>query len=143
MWVIKRHRKIGMNFTNLLGFFAHIAYLTLQAIPNTYTDSAFRVYDRDIRQLVQEKGLEEFKVGNQEVSLLHFNIANTKPIRDSRKPFRSYNPVYRNLNKLRGYCYAYNYTRDGCSNPECRYDHKCINCHSKDHPQQSCTAKRF
>ena len=80
-----------MSSINILGVVGHISYLTLQAIPGTYTDSAFRGYDKDIRQLARDNGLSEFKLGNQEVSLLHFNVENTKTIRDLHRPWRSGN----------------------------------------------------
>ena len=56
MWLLKRNKKLNMSQNNILGVVGHIAYLALQAIPGMYTDSAFRGYDKDVRQLARDNG---------------------------------------------------------------------------------------
>ena len=38
-----------------------------------------------VREKVKEKGLKQFKMGDHELSLLHFNLVNAKTLKDSKK----------------------------------------------------------
>ena len=136
-----------MRYEHLIGFMSQLAYITLHAIAGTYKDNAFTGYDKEIRQQVREDGLDKFTMGNQSISLLHFTLENTKTVRETRRAnpsSKTFTTPFKNLNRPRGYCYAYNYTKEGCSGEDvCGYVHKCIACHSTNHPFQSCPKRKF
>ena len=144
LWGVKRARKVGMNMADLQNYIGHLCYMTMHATTNTFTDEAFRGYDRAIREKVKEKGIKCFKMGDNNVSLLHFNLDNARSIRDVKRPMYSSAKKYvSNFSKpRRGLCYAHNFDKSGCTKKDCDWDHKCVSCRSSDHVVSSCPNKK-
>ena len=147
IWGIKRSSKVSMDMDNLKGYMGHLAYMCMHAITGTYTDEAYRGYDKAVRDKVKEKGLKWFKMGDQELSILHFNLDNARSMKDTRKTGKrasssSSKPAAIGT-KVKGACYAFNYTKGGCVTKDCEWEHKCIVCKSWDHSVETCSKKRY
>ena len=142
LWGVKRGQKVGMSSTDLQAYMGHLCYLSMHATSNTFTDEAFRGYDRAIRERAKERGVRAFKMGDNNISLLHFNLDNSKALRESKR-FSASKYTQRDYSKpKRGLCYAYNFNRDGCKASECKWEHKCVNCKSKDHIVSACPGRK-
>lgn len=145
VWGMRRAEKVGMTVKEVQGYMGHLSYMTMHAITGAYTDSAYREYDKAVRLKVREHGMKYFRQGDQELSLLFFNLDNARSMRDTRRPFKQTTGNTRyaeGYGKARGVCYAFNYDRSGCGVKKCLYDHVCISCRSVDHPISSCPKKR-
>ena len=114
----------------------------LHATSGTYTDKAFMGYDKAIRDKAKTKGVKAFKMGDQQLAMLHFTLANTRTMRELRK-FGRPSFVNKTFDYGKKICYAYNYAKDGCSARLCDYEHKCISCKSGDHTVDKCNRKRY
>ena len=66
-----------MTFDDLVGYIGHVAYMCMHATSNTYTDRAFRSYDKAVHDRAKENGLSAFSMGDHELNILHFNYKNT------------------------------------------------------------------
>ena len=139
-WGIKRSEKVGMDFKLLRGYMGHIAYMCMHATTSAYTDRTYRSYDKAVRSKVKEDGLSAFSQGNMEISLLHFNHDNIRPVKEVR-PAGRYGTNTRSFEKK--ICYAFNYSKAGCTVRKCDYDHKCLVCKSSDHAVEACRRKRY
>ena len=142
MWGVKRSEEVGMTFENLRRYMGHCAYMCMHAATNNYADKAFRNYDRAVREKAKKKGLKAFRMGDGRLTLLHFNLDNTRNSREIRKPTRQSTNA-RNFDSARKICYAFNYNKDGCSVSKCEYEHRCIVCKSSDHTIDSCKKKKY
>ena len=141
-WVYKRGRKVGMEYDQLRGYVGHVAYMCMHATTMNYTDRAYRCYDKAVRQKARGgKGLKAFRMGDQKLSLLHFNLDNTKSQKEVRRPARGYGN--KNSDNAKKVCYAHNYNKDGCSVRQCEYEHKCLICKSSDHTLEACKRKKY
>ena len=72
---MKRLERVGMDMDHMRGYMGHLAYLGMHATTGNYTDDSYRGYDNSGREKVK-KGLKQFKMGDHELSLLHFNLDN-------------------------------------------------------------------
>ena len=144
MWGVKRAVKVGMTVKDLEGYMGHIAYMTMHATTGNYTEEAYRGYDRAVREKVKEKGIKCFKMGDQEISLLHFNLDNSRSSRDIRKLHKPISGQlrYTDTGRVRGACYGFNYNKDGCVRKNCEWEHRCIKCRSGDHGASTCQNRR-
>ena len=91
-----------------------------------------------MREKANEKGLNHFKLGDQELSLLHFNLDNAKALNDSQNVAAmstgtGAKKVPEGGSKVKGACYGYNYNKEGCTTKDCKWEHRCLTCKSKDH----------
>ena len=132
-----------MDYEQLRGYVGHVAYMCTHATTNNYTDKAYRCYDKAIREKARgRKGLRAFRMGDQKLSLLHFNLDNTRSQKEARRPTRT---AYGNKNhdSVKKVCYAHNYNKDGCSVRNCDYEHKCLICKSGDHILEACKRKKY
>ena len=68
-----------MGYDELKDYAGHVAYMCLHATSGTYTDKAFHGYDKAVREKAKAKGLQAFKLGDQELSLPYFTLVNTMP----------------------------------------------------------------
>lgn len=146
VWCVKKSEKIGMESDDFRGYLGHLAYMTMHAITNNYNDSAYRGYDKAVREKVKRKGLKCFKMGDQELSLLHFNLDNARLTRDTRRatrPATSHRKVWESNARARGACYAHNFTKGGCIEKECTWEHSCIACKSTSHIISKCPSKKY
>ena len=141
-WVLKRGRRVGMEYDQLRGYVGHIAYMCMHASMNNYTDRAFRCYDKAIRDRAKDKGLKAFKMGNTALSLVHFNLNNIRGTKETRRPVRTSYGGKQFSAPIR-VCYSFNYNRDGCTLKRCEYEHKCIACKSSDHSVNNCKQKKY
>ena len=71
---MKRSKQVGFTYEDLVNYMGHIAYMCMHTSILTYTDRAFRSYDKAIRDKVKEEGVSAFKMRDHEVSLLHFKL---------------------------------------------------------------------
>ena len=142
LWGSKRARKVGMSYDELRCYIGHLCYMCMHAISGNYTDEAFRGYDRAVRSKVKEEGVQAFKMGDHELSILHFNLDNTRSMRDSRRPSTKYSTISGSTKPSKGLCYSHNFDKAGCVRTKCGWDHKCLNCKSSDHVVGSCPTKR-
>ena len=135
-----------MTMKEVRGYMGHLSYMVMHGITGAYTDSAYREYDRAVRRKVKERGMKYFKQGDQELSLLFFNLDSVKTVKDNRRSYRS---SYSNTCYAEGYvkptgaCYAFNYDKVGCKLKKCAWDHVCIACRSQDHAIGNCPKKRY
>lgn len=145
LWGMKRAERIGMSVKDVQGYMGHLAYMTMHAITGTYTDAAYRDYDAAVRDKVKDKGIKYFALGDHELSLLYFNLDNSRSVRESRRPPRSSmsHKVVDSVNKVRGACYAHNYNKEGCTVKGCGWDHSCLICRNSDHVMAKCPNKRY
>ena len=139
-WGIKRGEKVGMDYQTLRGYMGHVAYMCMHATTSVYTDRTYRSYDKAVRSKVKEEGLGAFSQGNMEISLLHFNHDNIKPAKEVRPASRFSAPARQFDKKI---CYAFNYSKSGCTVRKCDYEHKCLVCKSSDHAIDGCRRKRY
>ena len=142
LWGSKRARKVGMSYDELRSYIGHLCYMCMHAIAGNYTDEAFRGYDRAVRSKVKEKGVRAFKMGDHELSILHFNLDNTRSMRDSRRSSARYSTISGSSKPSKGLCYSHNFDKGGCIRTKCGWDHKCLNCKSSDHVVGSCPTKK-
>ena len=142
LWGIKRSRKVGMSYADLIDYMGHLCYLSMHATSSTFNDEAFRGYDHAIREKAKEKGVRAFKMGDSNISLLHFNLENSRSLRDSRRSYNSSKATREMSKPKRGVCYGFNFNNQGCTRKECSWDHRCLSCKSKDHPVSSCPTKK-
>lgn len=146
VWGMRRAERVGMNMKEVRGYMGHLSYMAMHAITGTYNDSAYREYDKAVRRKVKERGLKCFRQGDQELSLLYFNLDNVKTGRDMKRQNRY---VSSNVRYAEGYvkqagaCYAFNYDRTGCSTKKCAWEHICIACRSSEHAIRTCPRKRY
>lgn len=145
LWGAKRASKVDMDIEDAQRYMGHLAYMAMHATTNNYTDEAYRGYDRDVREKVKERGLKALKMGDSGLSLLHFNLDNSRLHKDGRKgkvsgPKRGAEGT---AGKAKGACYAFNYNKDGCTRKKCDWDHHCISCKSVDHVVESCPSKKY
>ena len=75
--------RVGMDMDHMWRYMGHLAYLCMHTTTDNYTDDAYRGHDKAVREKVKEKGLKQFKMGDHELSLLHFNLDNAKMLKDS------------------------------------------------------------
>ena len=147
VWGMKRSEKVGMDLSHMRGYMGHLAYLCMHATTANYTDEAYRGYDKAVCEKVKEKGLRHFRLGDQELSLLHFNLDNAKALKDSKKlTVRQGSSSKRgteSASKVRGACYGFNYNKEGCVAKDCKWEHRCLACKGKDHLIEACTNKRY
>ena len=59
--------------------------MCMHATMNNYTNEAYRGYDGAIREKAKEKGLRAFKMGDNGLSLLYFNLDNSRGHKAVRK----------------------------------------------------------
>ena len=85
MWGSKRAKKAGMDVDTMMSYLGHLTYMSIHAISNNYSDEAYHGYDHAICEKAKEKGLQAFKMGDNGLSLLHFNMDNSKSYREARK----------------------------------------------------------
>lgn len=146
VWGMRRAERVGMTMKEVRGYMGHLSYMVMHAMTGAYTDSAYREYDKAVRRKVKERGMRFFKQGDQELSLLFFNLDNVKNVKDSR---RQYGAGSNNTRYAQGYvkptgaCYAFNYDKTGCKIKSCVWDHVCIVCRSQEHAIGSCPKKRY
>lgn len=146
MWGIKRSSRLNMDLPAMKGYMGHMAYMCMHATTGTYTDNAYRGYDKAVREKVKEKGIKCFKMGDQELSILHFNLDNSRALKEPKKAMKSESLVRKSgedISRVRGACYGHNYNKDGCANKKCVYDHKCVICKNWDHTLDKCPNKRY
>ena len=147
MWGIKRSARVNMDFDSLRGYMGHLAYMCMHATTGTYTDVAYRGYDKAVRDKVKEKGLKWFKMGDQELSILHFNLDNARSLKEiASKKGKTESQGKKGVGeapRVRGPCYGHNYNKGGCVAKDCIYDHKCVVCKSFDHTLDKCPSKRY
>ena len=145
VWGAKRAVKADMNIESMQGYMAHLAYMCMHATTNNYSEDAYRGYDKAIREKAKEKGLRAFRMGDNALSLLHFNLDNTRDHKEGRKSRGA--TVKRGAvssgAKAKGVCYAHNYNKEGCSRKKCDWDHHCISCKSTDHVVDACPNKKY
>ena len=123
VWVLRKGKHVGMDFDDMHGYVGHVAYMCRHAITGTYSDSAFRGYDKVIRDKAKAKGLRAFRMGDQELSMLHFTLDNSRYV---RRPFqqtfvggRSATGGGKTFGQPISVCYAFNYCKDGCTARRC------------------------
>lgn len=146
VWGMRRAEKVGMTMKEVRGYMGHLSYMTMHAITGTYTDQAYREYDKAVRRKVKERGLKHFKQGDQELSLLYFNLDNVKSVRDVKRQKRYVSSSVRyaeGYGKQTGACYAFNYDKIGCTAKKCGWEHICIACRGSDHAIKTCPRKRY
>ena len=73
--------------------------------------------------------MKAFKMGDQQLAMLHFPLTNTHTTVEPRK-FGRTGFVGKTFDYGKKICYAYNYAKDSCSARRCDYEHKCISCKS-------------
>ena len=61
--MIRCGKHVGMNFDDLVGYVGHAAYMCMLATSNSYTDRAFRGYDKAVRDRAKANGLLAFYMG--------------------------------------------------------------------------------
>ena len=145
VWGMRRAERVGMSMKEVRGYMGHLSYMVMHAMTGTYTDAAYREYDKAVRRKVKEQGLKHFKQGDQELSLLYFNLDNVKTVRDLRRQNRFTSGTVRYAEgyvRQKGPCYAFNYDRVGCSARKCGWEHICIACRSSEHAIKACPRKR-
>ena len=144
VWGIKRAGKVEMDMSELQGYMGHLAYMCMHAITNNYSDEAYRGYDKAVREKVKEKGLKAFKMGDNELSLLHFNLDNAKALKEGRKASRPMKQAADSGGKVvRGSCYGHNFNKEGCTVKKCEFEHRCLACKSKEHILEMCPKKKY
>ena len=74
-----------MDVDALMGYLGHLAFMSMNAIASNYSDEAYCGYDHAIREKAKEKGLRAFKMGDNGLSFLHFNMDNSKSYGVARK----------------------------------------------------------
>ena len=142
LWGIKKGKKVGMSSTDFQSYMGHLCYMSMHATTCTFTDEAFRGYDRAIREKAKERGVGAFKMGDNNISLLHFNLDNARALRDNKR-YSGTKYTSRDFSKpKRGLCYAHNFNREGCKASECKWEHKCVACKSKEHVVSTCPTRK-
>lgn len=142
LWVIRRGKHVGMEYDDLSRYVGHVAFMCRHASTGTYSDKAFRGYDKAIRDKAKSKGLKAFRMGDTELSMLHFTLDNTRAVKEVRKPSgQSYSSKTYEVGKK--VCYAFNYSKDGCTARNCDYEHKCIICKTSDHSIETCKRRKY
>lgn len=145
VWGMRRAERVGMTMKEVRGYMGHLSYMVMHAMTGAYTDAAYREYDKAVRRKVKEQGLKHFKQGDQELSLLYFNLDNVRNVRDMRRQGR-YTGTVRHAEgyvKQSGPCYAFNYDKVGCAAKKCSWEHVCIACRSSEHAIKVCPRKRY
>lgn len=147
VWALKRAVKVDMDMDSLLGYIGHCAYMCMHATSNNYTDEAYRGYDHAVREKALEKGLRAFKMGDNSLSLLHFNMDTSRAHKSSGKSKTTYSNTGKETStssaKVKGVCYGHNYNKEGCTRSRCDWDHHCLQCKSKNHIVENCPEKKF
>ena len=151
VWAIKRADRVEMDMESMKGYMGHLAYMCMHATTNNYTDEAYRGYDGAIREKAKEKGLRAFKMGDNGLSLLHFNLDNSrghKAVKKGRsgssgKPGKQAGEEAAGASTQGGPCYGHNYKKEGCKRKKCCWDHKCIACGSTEHVIGACPSRKF
>ncbi len=147
VWGAKRAKKVDMNMAAVRGYMGHLAYMCMHATTGNYSDEAYREYDRAVRDKVKDKGLRAFRMGDNALSLLHFNLDNARAMRENRKgrttSSRRRTEGASSGSKVRGACYAHNYNKEGCTRKKCDWDHHCISCKSTEHVIENCPNKKY
>lgn len=145
IWGVKRSTKVGMTKSDLRGYMGHLAYMAMHAITGNYTDEAYRGYDKAVREKVTEKGMKHFKMGDHDLSLLHFNLNNSRAMKDNRRQsFRVSSGLKTTeaARLARRACYTFNYSKDSCVAKNCEWEHYCMGCRSKSHGVSTCPGHR-
>lgn len=148
VWGAKRAKKADMSVEALMGYLGHLAYMSMHAITNNYSDEAYRGYDRAIREKAKEKGVRAFRMGDTELSLLHFNMDNSRSHKESKKSRSTFTKTDAESrtsvsSKVKGSCFQHNYNKDGCKRENCTWDHHCLMCRSKSHVAEGCPNKKY
>ena len=134
-----------------MGYLGHLAYMSMHAIANNYLDEAYHGYDHAIREKAKEKGLQAFKMGDNGLSLLDFNMDNSKSYGVARKGRMGVVTSKADWStagsgglplKVKGSCFAFNYSKDGCTREKCSWDHHCLTRRSKSHIAEGCPYKK-
>ena len=146
VWGVKRAGKVDMDVEAIQGYMGHLAYVCMHATMGNYTDEAYRGYDGAIRDKAKDKGLKAFRMGDNGLSLLHFNLDNSRAHKDMRK--RATTGTNRSTpaaaeGKAVGPCNAHNFDKGGCVRKACRWIHQCSVCKSPEHVAEACTNKKY
>lgn len=146
MWGHKRSVKMDWEIEQAAGYMGHLAYLCMHATTNNYSDEAYRGYDEAIREKAKDKGMKAFRLGDTELSLLHFNMDNTRSNRETVKATvksSKKGSSAEGSKAVKGVCYGHNYNKEGCVRKKCDWDHRCVTCKSWDHTYESCPSKKY
>ena len=126
-------------------------YIAHKAKSHIYIDKAMVDYDSAIRRKVEEYGLEEFEKGNHDCVMDHFTVENTRQAQEARRaasggggrgggssrhPPRS--TQTHSYGSGRRACKAYNFSKDGCKDENCKDAHKCSKCGKPGHKESAC-----
>ena len=76
---------MDMNMAVVRGYMGHLTYMCMHAMMGNYNDEVYQEYDRAVRDKVSDKGLRAFRMGDNLLSLLHFNLDNAHAMRENQK----------------------------------------------------------
>jgi hypothetical protein len=86
------------------------------------------------------RGIPAFKLGDRELSLLHFNLYNARSLREVKRTIKwgaATVPAKTNAERgVRGAYFGFKFNKAGCNNKKCSREHACLNYNAKDHPNQ-------